>query len=826
MRLPTIDMTMRMRRLIIKPSSITLLATLLAQTAILLCSALDCSAVQLKVNAKFDQSSTAVTDKAESAVLRQFLELHPDIRLTKATGLQLQNVSQSMDMVPLMQIAGDISPDVLYVNFRTSDTYIRKGFLRPLDDFVKAIPKEELDRRVPPSIRDVMYREGPDGRKHWYMLPTGRVVRALTYRRDLFRRAGLDPNKPPRTWSEFEAYSARLTDPAKDRYGMLFVKGDVAAWDFANLVWSRGGDIIARDRNGEWMPAFNTPEVVDALYFYVQLCAKKVKGSNGRYYRGLATRDAALNTNATDHYAMRFDYLDDRLNVFQPELMGYAPVPRSDNAVHSASEINAKMLGIYAGVKDPSVVRAAFEYILFQDSDEANRIRVKIYIQNGYGKFVNPEFLHRFKYFDYLKQVNRDWIKVYNDVLTNGKAEPYGKNCSMVYRELSRPIEQSLTDSKVLSALDRGDEQAVKQRLRQILNRAQAESAKKMYGILPPPVKALRHNLTLLFLVLTGSGFALATGYLMRMFRRSAPSQTPGQKKAFFAYVLLIPAVASVLIWQYYPLIRGTVIAFQDYNVIGNSPFVGLQNFAAVLFDADFWHSIYVTLVYTALYMGFGFLSPIFLALLLSEVPRGKIFFRTMFYLPAVLSGLVVIFLWKSFYTASGLLNTMLNGFFGLLHIPVSVNYGWLDSPALAMAAVLLPVIWAGMGPGCLIYLAALKTIPEELYEASEVDGAGIARKIFSITLPSIKMLIMINLVGAFIGAFMSSESILAMTGGGPYTPHGATEVVGLQLFYTAFMYLKFGVANAMAWVLGFMLIGFTMFQLRNLSRVEFKGGR
>jgi ABC-type sugar transport system permease subunit len=72
----------------------------------------------------------------------------------------------------------------------------------------------------------------------------------------------------------------------------------------------------------------------------------------------------------------------------------------------------------------------------------------------------------------------------------------------------------------------------------------------------------------------------------------------------------------------------------------------------------------------------------------------------------------------------------------------------------------------------------------------------------------------------------MTSEMILAMTGGGPYTPYGATEVVGLQLFYTAFMYLKFGTANAMAWVLGFMLIGLTLMQLRNLSRVEFKGGK
>lgn len=312
--------------------------------------------------------------------------------------------------------------------------------------------------------------------------------------------------------------------------------------------------------------------------------------------------------------------------------------------------------------------------------------------------------------------------------------------------------------------------------------------------------------------------------YLMRLFSRSAPGQTPGQRKTIFAALLILPAALSILVWQYFPLIRGTLMAFQDYNVMGNSPFVGVRNFAEVLFDANFWHSIYVTVLYTGLYMVFAFISPILLALLLTEVPKGKIFFRTIFYLPAVLSGLVVVFLWKTFFKPAGLLNQLLAPMMDYFH--VTMNFNWLEQPSLALIATLLPVIWAGVGPGCLIYLAALKTIPEEFYEAADVDGAGVIRKTFSITLPSMKMLVLINAIGAFIGAFMSSESIFALTGGGPYTPYGATETVGLQLFYQAFIYLRFGIANATAWVLGFMLIGLTMFQLKNLSKVEFKGGR
>jgi multiple sugar transport system permease protein len=778
-------------------------------------------ALELKVASLPDFSAQDVGNTAECAVVRRFMELHPDIQLKRSTGLSIEGGSNTMDMVPMMQIAGDISPAVIYVCFRQSDTYVQKSFLRPLDDFVAGMDNEELARRVPPSVREVMYREGPDGKKHWYMLPISRLVRVLIYRRDRFAAAGLDPNRPPRTWREFEEYARRLTNPQAGAYGAYFTKGDVSSWDFANLVWSRGGDIVVKDSKGEWKPNFNTPETVDALYFYLRLNKLLWKGGDGRDYRGYVIRDMVGQiTDPTSNCSMAIGYLGDRLNVYQPESVGFAPVPYPEGIGRSASEINCGMLGIYAGIKDPAVVRAAYQYISFLDSDEANAIRVKIYIQRGFGKFVNPVLLKQFGYTDYLKQVDKEWVKVYYDALVNGKPEPYGKNCSVVYKELSRPIEQALNDRQVIAALDRGDEQAVKGRLKTILATAQVETAKRMYGTLSPKAKTIRHWFTLFFLVLTFLGFGIATFILLRNFAKSAPPQLPGKTRRFAAYLILFPALASVALWQYYPLIKGTLIAFQDYSVMGSSSFVGVHNFSEVLFDAGFWHSVWITVAYTALYMVFAFLSPIVLALLLSEVPRGKMFYRTMFYMPAVLSGLVVTFLWKSFYRPSGILNGLLN------ILGIQITSSWLESPALAMAALLLPVIWAGMGPGSLIYLAAFKTIPDDLYEAAEVDGAGMRRKVWNITLPSIKMLIMINAVGAFIGAFMSSEMIFAMTGGGPYTPFGATEVVGLQLFYTAFVYLKFGVANAMAWVLGFMLIGFTMIQLRNLSRVEFKGGR
>jgi multiple sugar transport system permease protein len=153
-----------------------------------------------------------------------------------------------------------------------------------------------------------------------------------------------------------------------------------------------------------------------------------------------------------------------------------------------------------------------------------------------------------------------------------------------------------------------------------------------------------------------------------------------------------------------------------------------------------------------------------------------------------------------------------------LFSVP-SQPYRWLSDPSLAMVACVIPMVWAGVGPGCLIYLAALKGVSNEYYEAAEIDGAGFVDKVLFVVLPVLRPLILINFIGVFIGSWYGAESnILAMTGGA-----ANTEVAGLHIFYKAFQALQFGPATAMAWVLAFMLIGFTAYQLRLISGLEFR---
>ena len=241
-----------------------------------------------------------------------------------------------------------------------------------------------------------------------------------------------------------------------------------------------------------------------------------------------------------------------------------------------------------------------------------------------------------------------------------------------------------------------------------------------------------------------------------------------------WAYILMLPALLTIAIWAYYPLARGTLMAFQDYNIRGFSRWIGFENFAAILRDPEFWFSLWVTLKYATLYMCFGFTAPIVLAFLLTEVPQGKTVFRSIYYLPAVLSGVIVIFLWKGFYDQYGPVNQIINFVIDMLNYLPGVQLEhtytrWLESPGWVLFFCLLPNIWVAMGPGCLIYLAALKTVPDDLYEAADIDGAGIRHKVFHVALPQIRMLIVINFVGAMVGCMKGSgELMLAMTGRGP----------------------------------------------------------
>jgi len=474
------------------------------------------------------------------------------------------------------------------------------------------------------------------------------------------------------------------------------------------------------------------------------------------------------------------------------------------------------MWAINSSVKDPAKLAACWKFIEFFASQEAAKISTEKWVELGLGNLVNPVLLRKFGYEDIARTVDPSFVRANEELFKTGHPEPYGRNCQQVYVVLDGALDRARLEPTT-PAVD-------------ILLETQREMDRKLLGYTPPEVLARQRGwaLGILGLAILIGGVLLARGWTRARAQRELEAErlaagTDRRRIYRFVVFCLLPAGLSILVWSYYPLLRGLTIAFQDYRLLKGSSWVGLDNFIAVFTQPIFYKSLWNSALYVTLSIAIGFLLPILLALALNEIPRFKLLFRVVYYLPAMVSPIVVAFLWKQFYDKSdqGLLNIALAPLIGhvinpvleLLRVaPLNLTHDWLGDPSTAMFAVVLPGIWAGAGPGSILYLAALKNIPEERYEAADLDGATWIQKIRYITLPGLKPLILINLLGVFIAGFKAMENVFVLTGGGPLY---ATHTIGLEVWTNAFMFLKFGYATAAAWVMGAILIGFTLIQIK-----------
>lgn len=750
-----------------------------------------------------DPNASAPFERAKRAVFEAFTRKFPHIRLQRFTALNIQGPAAESGI--LMAFAGGAAPDIVYVNMRLMRQYIGQGFLQPLDDLIAQRP--ETLARVHPNLRKELDVEG-----HIWSVPSAQFVQALYYRKDLFREAGLNPNRPPQTWDEFYAYCQKLYDPSKGRWGFVFPPSDMS-WYWINFLYSAGGDVTKRLPDGRYAAAFDTDAGEAALGFYRKLLTGAwTDPRTGKRVQGVCIKSSTQRQDiSAGKVAMWFAYQSDditNMNSYDlnPSLLGIAAMPRGPTGLQS-NELNASMWGINATVRDPQKRAACYEFLRFMGSDEASRIRVQAFVDNGLGQLVNPVELQRWGYDEYITASQRPWLEAQKTLFDNGKPEPAGPNMAFIYNLLDEPLDQSTLYP------DRP--------LQKILADAAFKVNSKLLNYTTPAERARNRLIALaIALVLLAALLALAARAVLEAWRmrgEAAPGARLPLRTHLSAWAFMAPAIASIAVWAYLPLLRGMLMAFQDYRILGGGKWVGLDNFIEAASQETFRQGMVNAFVFTAWLLGLGFVLPIVLALLLHEAPRGKVLFRFLYYLPAVTTSIVVAMLWKQFWEPGeqGFANTLL----ALFHV---APQKWLEDPALAKFAVVVPLVWAGAGPGSIIYLAALQSIPDEMYEAADLDGAGFFTKIWRVTLPTLGPLIVINLVGATIGAFKIMEPVLVQTGGGP---DNATYTIGLEVWYNAFMYLKFGYATAAAWMMGTLLIGLTLYQLRMLQSLRFAAG-
>jgi multiple sugar transport system permease protein len=589
---------------------------------------------------------------------------------------------------------------------------------------------------------------------------------------------------------------------------------------YKKLKWGPWTRCATRECRGKNVCYDITPEMFSSGAAKCSQCGEEISikdlESQKRVYKGIILVDPSNEMRAF-YYEKRVAMLMNtaggvyvaNTSEIKPDEIGCMPCPIGPRGTH-ANALNALVWGISSQLTDQKKIDAAWEYARWQASGEAEGLRVATMVDAGQARFVDPELLRKHGFAELASYVPRTWADTFLELNKYGRIEPYAPNYTNVQTsEMGIPIDAVFTDESADPA--------------SLLHASVKKVNDTIFQEIPLEVMRHRRRIAYSVAAVLVAGLAVAAVYLARGVKdlviaahaRKAMGLKFAQTSVFAAFAFMIPAVATIFTWQYFPLLRGAVMAFMDYRVIGESLFVGLDNFIRLSADTVFYVSLARTAYYVGLVLIFQFSAPICLALLLSEVPRGKMLYRIIYYLPAITSGLVIMFLWKSFYDPSnGLFNSILT-YFGLPKSNwLSSGNGWLP-----MVCVVIPMVWAGAGPGSLIYLAALKSVPEEIYEAADIDGSSTWQKIAYITLPYLKPLIIINFVGVFIGAFQAMQQIFVMTGGGPAR---ATHVIALDIWYNAFMYLKFGYATAQAWILGLMLIGFTVYQLQILKKVRF----
>lgn len=761
-------------------------------------------------------------------ILKAFEKKYPGIKLHSATGIKLPGVGSSMDVGPLMAISGGMAPDILYVNFRKSASYIDSSFLYPLDEYIDDFKKNnsqaEFQQLISPALEEVVYRYGEvngERKKAYWMIPSQPLVKTMVYRKDLFVKNGLDPNKPPKNWDELLEVCKKLTNREKETYGIHLNLGFNCSWYFVDFLSSTGTRVVTQDDKGEWTMSFDKKEAVPAMHLWTKL-------TTGLHDNG---KDRGYSTDKYDavqagRVGITMAYLgnNDMASSFDTSgtQWGFSPVPAGPTGKSSA-EINAKMWGIYKGQKDKRVRDAAFKWLAFTQSTEAMRITVDTFIERNEIRGINPVLLSNLggEYDKYRQFLNKDLLALYKDLIKTATPEPYGKNCDLVYSYLDGPVQQATLYGRSGDYEKTSKEEADEIFYEYLVN-AKQRAEVEMLQNLPEDVKKFRSNVAMVVTLVVFLVFFYAFYLVYKSFTPDHEKSRGWQLMKYWrAYIILVPALGSIIIWQYYPLFRGTLMAFQDYKIaVPDIDWVGFDNFAKVLFDDIFWYSIWLSFYYSFLVILFTWLPPVFLAIMLSEIPKGTVFLRVVYYLPAVVSGIVVMFMWKNFFepTSNGLLNQL------IAPLGIDIQY-WFEDPHLAMLCLIVPLAWAGLGPGCLIYLAALKGIPDDLYEAADIDGATYWQKVWHIVFPKLKPLLTIGLIGTVIVGFNAADNVLAMTGGGP---NNATLVTGLLVWKKAFVYTQYGPATAMAWIMSLFIIGFTVQQLKMLSKLEFKttGGK
>ncbi len=715
--------------------------------------------------------------------LRAFEEQNPGIvvkRINPGDSGQYFTKLQTM-------MAADDPPDVFYMDFSRMPAFVGAGQLEPLD---QVVPVEDF---FLPTVDAFRWDGTRQGRGPLYGVPKDFTTLGFYYNKSLFDRAGLAYPSDDWTWSEFIEAARAIGSLDPETTG-----AEIVTWDFVlrAMLWTEGTDIL--DDEGRL--------VLDDPALHATL-------ERLRSWR-FDEDDTLLGAEAEGLDPSSL-FLTGRLGMVGPfgrwVVPSYREIPSIDeggfewdfaplpSGARQANTIATVSWALASGSKHPEEARKLLAWLVGPETQAAQaRLGLAIPTLDAVARsdaFIDPTVppFNDQAYLDAVEYARvTDW--------------PLDREFSL---QFSRWMDLTLRSNRDLDQSLEGFDLWWKRKQASPLSGR--DFAPMPWGLL-----------------LTGLLCLLAIPALVVWRRRPPASASSAQRsEERSGFLLALPWVAGFLVFMAGPIILSLVLALSRWNGLGplsTAELVGLGNFKRIfLEDQTFWQSLKVTGYYVLLAVPLGQVFALLVAVLLNARLRGIEFFRAAFYLPSVLAGvgMSILFIWV-FKSEGGMVNTVLAPMLGPLGLEppewFNRDAAWFGVPAFALMNLWL------IGGSMMIYLAGLRNIPAELYEAAAIDGAGPLRRFTSITLPMLGPVLLFNGIMALIGSFQVFTQAFIMTGGGPGDD---TRFYVLYLYSKAFELYDMGYASALAWLLLVVVLLLTALVMKTSSRfVHYEGLR
>ena len=610
-----------------------------------------------------------------------------------------------------------------------------------------------------------------------YGMPWLAGTRILFYNRELFAKAGLNPDKPPATWKELAEAVKAVDDLGPNIYGIgLHVGEPYSPWqEFLPFVWGNGGEVLDPD----WSRCLlDQPPTVEALKFYRSLKPYALVQRQEQVNQLFAEGRIGIQLSGTWNFAGI-----PRLNPTLNYGVGLIPRPDHPKGTH-ASFAGGEVLVI---PKSTRYREAALKLAHFLTEEEQAMAIVEAQ------RNVIPTVVSAINHPYYQ---NRPEQKLVFEQIRTAVAPPGHPAWGPMQEEITRVIEEVLLK-------DKNPEQALR------------ETTARIDQIIQTPEVKGRFSDTLVFAGFLCALIVLAVGGMILRRRTGPRARTFSLAETLTGYLFIAPWLTVFLVFSLIPLLHSFVLSFSRYNLLSSEiSFVGLRNFWEVLQNPDFLQALWNTLIFTL-----GTIPPtmalaLFSAVLINTRIPFKRIYQAGLFLPVATSVIVICMIFSYLYAQDGLVNRVLEW----LHLPVP-DPSWLLNTKWALPAIMGMNIWSSFGYYMVLFLAGLQTIPSELYEAASIDGANDWQKFRYITVPQLMPILLLATVINTIRALQVFPEIFALTQGGPL---GATSTVVWHLYKTGFQQFDMGHASAIGYILFVVTMCLSWVQIKAF-RVEEK---